>query len=213
MKESLFENEIFDQSIYHDTKTHLMDIAEQLPDCLQALRVEGLPTTMEFFMTITDNTESFAEYIAKLREQRLKDSFIPIDERRRITESYADVYDRLRDSAIKLRRIRAERLPLLADGDAIVPDYDRIDAIAKEKATIHINVKKLSDYYDQVKKVIDSLNDLRAFQTSNGLPDVLTGGLTRVKGKYINQYDLQMLIDEGFTPELFADVARDHVNK
>lgn len=211
MKETLFENDAFDYALYHSTKSRFTELAEYLPLCLQALREEGLPTTMEFFMTITESDESFSEYLTKLRERQMKDLFMPVDERLRIIESYSDLHDRLRDSVSKLRRIRVERLPLLSEGDAIVPDYDAIDAIAKKNATIRINVKKLTDYYTQVKKVVDALDELREFQTKNGLPDVLNGELTRNNGRNISRYNLQMLIDEGFTPELFADVAQDHV--
>lgn len=211
MKETLFENEVFDYALYHSTKSRFTELAEYLPLCLQALREEGLPTTMEFFMTITESDESFSEYLTKLRERQMKDLFMPVDERMRIIESYSDLHDRLRDSFRKLRRIRVERLPLLAEGDAIIADYNQIESISKKKATIRINVRKLNDYYLQVKKIIDAMAELREFQTKNGLPDVLNGELTRNNGRNISRYNLQMLIDEGFTPELFAEVAQDHV--
>lgn len=211
MREVLFKDEVFDEVLYNTTKTHYTELAEQLPQCLQSLREEGLPTTMEFYLTITDSNEAFSEELTKLREKYMKGLFIPVDERIRIIQSYGDVEERLQGSVSKLRRMRIERIPLMPEGDAIVPDYDAIDAIAKKNATIRINVKKLTDYYTQVKKVVDALDELREHQTKNGLPDVLNGELTRTKGRQTSRYSLQMLIDEGLTPELFADVAQDHV--
>jgi hypothetical protein len=107
--------------------------------------------------------------------------------------------------------MRIERVPLISEGETIVPDYDAIDALARKAATVHINVKKLTDYYNAVKKVVDAIDELREYQTKNGLPDVITGELYRKNGNYINRYSLDLLMKDGFTPEKFADAARDHV--
>jgi hypothetical protein len=211
MKEVLFENEVFDESVYGKTKRHYTDMVEPLPDYLQSFRDEGLPTSMDFYLTITESNESLHEEITKRMYDYINGKFIPVDERIRIIQSYGDVEDRLRDSFNKLRRMRIERVPLISEGETIVPDYDAIDALARKAATVHINVKKLTDYYNAVKKVVDAIDELREYQTKNGLPDVITGELYRKNGNYINRYSLDLLMKDGFTPEKFADAARDHV--
>jgi hypothetical protein len=211
MKEVLFENEVFDEDVYNKTKRHYTEMVEPLPQYLQSFRDEGLPTSMDFYLTITESNESLHEEINKRMYDYINGKFIPVDERIRIIQSYGDVEDRLRESFNKLRRMRIERVPLIAEGDTIVPNYDAIDDLARKAATVHINVKKLTDYYNAVKKVVDAIDELREYQTKNGLPDVITGELYRKNGNYINRYSLDLLMKDGFTPEKFADAARDHV--
>lgn len=213
-KEVLFDEEIFDEKVYADTKKKYEEMAERLPDLLASLAAEGLPTTWDYFQMITDDDNSFKRWIDEQYMKRVSSfDFLPMDERNRIIDTYDALFDRLKDDVAQLRRMRRERLPLFDADGAIVVDFEKIEQIARKAATTKINATKIQAYWDAVNKVIDAMADLREFEDRNGLPDFVNEELVFLKQGRPQRYNLSLFLKEGGEADLFQQIAVPYFSK
>lgn len=207
-KEKLFENVIFDDRVYFKTKQHYVEMAEKLPTLVASLSAEGLPTDYDFFMEITANEGAFRDWIDKQYTQRMAGiNFVPTEERNRILTIYNDLYSLLLDDVSELRRMRREKLPVVADGDSIAVDMDKVDEMANKAATTKVSGTKIQQYWDEVQKVLTAMADLRDFETKNGLPSFANDELHYIEGGRPHRYTLHSFIEAGAKPELFQKIA------
>ena len=116
-KEVLFDEVIFDEKVYSDTKQKYEDMAEKLPDLLASLAAEGLPTDWGFVDDITCSESAFREWVNMQKEERHKGKFLTITELERLSEELNDFYDRVIPTVNAIRRMRIERLPIVSVDD------------------------------------------------------------------------------------------------
>jgi len=207
-KEMLFDEEIFDEKVYADTKKKYEEMAERLPDLLASLAAEGLPTDWGYLQLITDADNSFKRWIDELYMKRVSSfDFLPMDERNRIIDTYDALFDRLKDDVAQLRRMRRERLPLFDADGTIMVDMDKVEEIARKAATTRINATKIQAYWDAVNKVIDAMAELRSFEEKNGLPDFVNEELVFLKQGRPQRYNLSLFLKEGGEADLFQQIA------
>ena len=207
-KEVLFDEEIFDEKVYTETKKKYEEMAERLPDLLASLAAEGLPTDWNYFQLITDDDNSFKRWIDEQYMKRVSSfDFLPMDERDRIIEQYDALFDRLKDDVAQLRRMKRERLPLFDADGTIMVDMDKVDELAKRKATTKLNATKIQAYWEHVNKVVDAMTDLREFEDRNGLPSFVNEELVFVKQGRPQRYNLSLFLKEGGEAELFQQIA------
>lgn len=213
-KEVLFDEEIFDEKVYTDTKQKYEDMAERLPDLLASLAAEGLPTDWSYLQLITDADNSFKRWIDEQYMKRVSSfDFLPMGERDRIIDQYDALFEKLKDDVAQLRRMRRERLPLFdADGTVMV-DMDKVDELAKRKATTKLNSTKIQTYWEHVSRVVDAMAELRSFEDGNGLPDFVNEELVFLKQGRPQRYNLSSFLKEGGEADLFQQIATPYFTK
>jgi hypothetical protein len=209
-KEMLFDEEIFDEKVYTETKQKYEDMAERLPDLLASLAAEGLPTDWSFVDDITCNESAFREWVNMQKEERHKGKFLTINELERLSEELDDFYDRVIPSVNAIRRMRIERLPLSDASGLITVDMDKVEEIARKVATTRINATKMQAYWEQVSKLVQAINDLREYEERNGLPDSTFNPAsiyTRLQGVYVpSNLSTTEFRDKFSTPEKFQNI-------
>ena len=212
-KEMLFDEEIFDEKVYADTKQKHEDMAEKLPDLLASLAAEGLPTDWRFVDDITCNESAFREWVNRQKEERHKGKFLTINELERLSEELDDFYDRVIPSVNAIRRMRIERLPLSDAGGLITVDMDKVEEIARKVATTKLNSAKIQAYWDAVSKVVDAMGELRGFEEKNGLPDFVNEELVFIKQGRPQRYNLSLFLKEGGGTDLFQKITTPYFTK
>lgn len=206
-KEMLFDEVIFDERVYDDSKKKYEEMAEQLPDLLASLSAEGLPTDWRFVDDITCNESAFREWVSRQKEERHKGKFLTIAELERLSEELDDFYDRVIPTVNAIRRMRIERLPIVSVDDLITVDMEKVDELAKRKATTKLNSTKIQTYWEQVNKVIDAMAELRSFEDGNGLPSFVDEELIFLKQGRPQRYNLSSFLKEGGGTDLFQRIA------
>lgn len=213
-KEMLFDEEIFDEKVYTETKQKYEDMAERLPDLLASLAAEGLPTDWNYFQLITDDDNSFKRWVDEQYMKRVSSyDFLPMDERDRIIEQYDALFDRLKDDVAQLRRMKRERLPLFDASGLITVDMDKVEQMARKAATTKVNATKIQAYWEQVNKVVDAMAELRSFEEKNGLPDFVNEELVFVKQGRPQRYNLSLFLKEGGEADLFQQITAPYFSK
>jgi hypothetical protein len=212
-KEMLFDEVIFDEKVYTDTRKKYEDMAERLPDLLASLAAEGLPTDWSFVDDITCNESAFREWVNMQKEERHKGKFLTITELERLSEELDDFYDRVIPSVNAIRRMRIERLPLFDADGLITVDMDKVEQMARKAATTKINATKIQAYWDAVNKVVDAMADLREFEDRNSLPDFVNEELVFLKQGRPQRYNLSLFLKEGGEEELFQQITAPYFTK
>lgn len=214
MKETLFENEVFDEALYHRAKQNYLNMADRLPSLLSALNDEGLPTTLKFLKDITKNDTSFYDFLKAEKEKHLRGrAFIPKEEIERTTRVYNDLYLQLTDEVAELRRMFFSGLPIVEVGGAVTIDTDAVEKLAREQATTFVDAEKISAYWDEVNKVLTAMADLRDFEQKNGLPSFVENELHFIQDGRAQRYTLHSFIEAGASPELFQKIASTYFKK
>lgn len=170
-KEKLFKSEIFDEKIYQETKRKYEQMADTLPDLLASISAEGLPTDWKFIESITHNEGAFREWVDKQGQERQKGKFLTVSEIQRNADELNEFHDRVAPYINSIRRMRIERLPMVAVDDSVDVDMDKVEELARAEATTRINASKMEAYWERVNKVVQAINDLKEYEEKNGLPD------------------------------------------
>ena len=170
-KEKLFNDEIFDEKIYNETRKKYELMAEQLPDLLASISAEGLPTDWGFIDTITHNEGAFRNWVDEQGRERQKGKFLTVAEIQRNADELNEFYSRLIPYVNEIRRMRIERLPMVAVDDSVDVDMEKVEDLARKEATTRINAEKMQAYWEMVSKVVQAINDLKVYEEKNGLPD------------------------------------------
>lgn len=170
-KEKLFNDEIFDNKIYNDTKRKFEQMSEQLPDLLASISAEGLPTDWKFIDSITHNEGAFREWVEEQGRERQRGKFLTVSEIQRNADELNEFYSRLAPYVNEIRRMRIARLPMVAVDDSISVDMEKVEDLAKKEATTKIDASKMQSYWEMVSKVVEAIGDLRNYEEKNGLPD------------------------------------------
>lgn len=218
MKKELFKDEIFDQKIYNDTKKKYELMAESLPDLLASISAEGLPTDWKFIEGITHNEGAFREWVERQREERQKGKFLTVAEIQRSADELNEFHNRVAPYINSIRRMRIERLPMVAVDDSISVDMEKVDELAKKEATTKIDASKMQNYWAQINKVIEAIGDLKEYEEKNELPDSTFNPASismGMDGIYMTPPNLSIKqFQEKFsTPERFQDIYKNIFKK
>lgn len=210
-KEKLFNDEIFSEKIYNETRKKYEQMAEQLPDLLASISAEGLPTDWRFIESITHNEGAFREWVEEQAKERQKGKFLTVAEIQRNADELNEFYNRLAPDVNEIRRMRIERLPMVAVDDSISVDMDKVEELARKEATTKIDATKMQSYWEQVNKVVEAINDLKAYEEKNGLPDSTFNPASismGMDGVYMSPPNLSItqFKDKFSTPEQFQNI-------
>lgn len=211
MKKELFKDEIFDEKIYQETKRKYEQMADTLPDLLASISAEGLPTDWKFIEGITHNEGAFREWVERQREERQKGKFLTVAEIQRSADELNEFHNRVAPYINSIRRMRIERLPMVAVDDSISVDMEKVDELAKKEATTKIDATKMQAYWEMVSRVVEAINDLKVYEEKNGLPDSTFNPASismGMDGVYMTPPNLSIKqFQEKFsTPERFQDI-------
>lgn len=217
-KEKLFKSEIFDEKIYQETKRKYELMAEQLPDLLASISAEGLPTDWKFIESITHNEGAFREWVERQREERQKGKFLTVSEIQRNADELNEFHNRVAPYINSIRRMRIERLPLISIDDSISIDMEKVEELSRKEATTKIDATKMQNYWEQVNKVVQAINDLKVYEEKNGLPDSTFNPASismGMNGVYMTPPNLSIKqFQEKFsTPERFQDIYKNIFKK
>lgn len=210
-KEELFNDEIFDNKIYNDTKRKYEQMADTLPDLLASIGAEGLPTDWKFIDTITHNEGAFREWVDKQGQERQRGKFLTVAEIQRNADELNEFYNRVAPYVNAIRRMRIERLPLAPVDDSIAVDMDKVEELSRKEATTKIDATKMQSYWEQVNKVVEAINDLKGYEEKNGLPDSTFNPASismGMQGVYMAPPNLSVkeFKDKFSTPENFQNI-------
>lgn len=204
MEKIEFKEVVFDKDRYNNTSRNYREMAEKLPEHLEAFRKEDLPCTMEFIRMITATDTAFYDYIMKLLDEQIKGVWRPKEEKERISEIYHELYARLSADASALRRIIViDCLPITEVDGVVVADMEKAEEMARKQATTEVDTKKMAEYYKHVSAVKKAIEELKEYAKKNGLPTMLENQL------YINPMNgVQAVFPSNFfdgdvTPETF----------
>ena len=170
-KEKLFNDEIFSEKIYNETKKKYEQMADTLPDLLASISAEGLPTDWKFIDAITHNEGAFRNWVDEQGRERQKGKFLTVAEIQRNADELNEFYNRVAPYVNAIRRMRIERLPMVAVDDSISVDLEKVEDLAKKEATTKIDASRMEAYWEMVNKVVEAINDLKFYEEKNGLPD------------------------------------------
>lgn len=218
MKKEQFSDEIFDEKIYNETKRKYEQMADTLPDLLASISAEGLPTDWEFIDTITNDEGAFRDWVNEQEKERQKGKFLTIAEIQRNADELNEFYSRLIPYVNEIRRMRIERLPMVAVDDSVAVDLEKIDELAKKEATTKIDATKMRSYWEQVNKVVEAINDLKGYEEKNGLPDSTFNSASismGMDGIYMASPNLSItqFRDKYATPEKFQETFKNTFKK
>lgn len=210
-KEELFESEIFSEKIYNDTRKKYELMAEQLPDLLASLSAEGLPTDWKFIDGITHNEGAFRDWVEEQGRERQRGKFLTVSEIQRNADELNEFYSRLIPYVNEIRRMRIARLPLIPVDDSISVDMEKVDELARKEATTKVDASKMQNYWEQVNKVVEAINDLKFYEEKNGLPDSTFNPASismGMQGVYMTPPNLSVkeFKDKFSTPEQFQNL-------
>lgn len=217
-KEKLFNDEIFDEKIYNDTRKKYEQMAEQLPDLLASIGGEGLPTDWKFIDGITHNEGAFRDWVDKQGQERQKGKFLTVAEIQRNADELNEFYNRLAPDVNAIRRMRIERLPMVAVDDSVDVDMDKVEELARAEATTRIDATKMQSYWEQVNKVVQAINDLKGYEEKNGLPDSTFNPASismGMNGVYMTPPNLSVtqFREKYSTPEQFQNIFKNTFKK
>jgi len=170
-KEKLFNDEIFDEKIFNETRKKYELMAEQLPDLLASISAEGLPTDWKFIDGITHNEGAFRNWVEEQGRERQRGKFLTVAEIQRNADELNEFYSRVAPYVNAIRRMRIERLPLAPVDDSIAVDMEKVDELARKEATTKVDATRMQAYWERVNKVAQAIGDLRNYEEKNGLPD------------------------------------------
>lgn len=210
-KEKLFSDEIFSEKIYNETKRKYEQMADTLPDLLASISAEGLPTDWKFIESITHNEGAFRNWVNEQGRERQKGKFLTVSEIQRNADELNEFYNRVAPYINSIRRMRIERLPLVAVDDSISVDMEKVEDLAKKEATTRIDATKMQSYWERVSKVVEAINDLRNYEDKNGLPDSTFNPASismGMNGVYMTPPNLSVkeFKDKFSTPEQFQNI-------
>lgn len=212
-KETLFSNEIFSDKIYNDTKSKLEQMADTLPDLLASISAEGLPTDWKFIESITHNEGAFREWVERQREERQKGKFLTVSEIQRSADELNEFHNRVAPYINSIRRMRIERLPMVAVDDSIAVDMDKVEELARAEATTKVDANKVQEYWDAVGKVEQAKAELRNFEDANNLPSLFDSELMFTKDGYIWRLNYDRFKELGGSAELFAEMTAPYFSR
>jgi hypothetical protein len=185
-------------------------MADTLPDLLASISAEGLPTDWKFIDTITHNEGAFKEWVERQREERQRGKFLTVSEIQRSADELNEFHNRVAPYVNAIRRMRIERLPMVAVDDSVAVDMEKVDELARKEATTRINAEKMQAYWEQVNKVVEAINDLKVYEEKNGLPDSTFNPASismGMQGVYMTPPNLSVkeFKDKFSTPEKFQN--------
>lgn len=217
-KEKLFKSEIFNEKIFNNTRKKYELMADTLPDLLASIGAEGLPTDWKFIESITHNEGAFREWVDKQGQERQKGKFLTVSEIQRNADELNEFYSRLAPDVNEIRRMRIERLPMVAVEDSVAVDMDKVEELAKKEATTRINAEKMQSYWEMVNKVVQAINDLKVYEEKNGLPDSTFNPASismGMRGVYMTPPNLSVkeFRDKYSTPEKFQNIFKNTFKK
>jgi hypothetical protein len=213
MKKELFKSEIFNEKTYNDTRKKYEQMADTLPDLLASISAEGLPTDWGFIDTITHNEGAFREWVERQREERQKGKFLTVSEIQRNADELNEFYNRLAPDVNAIRRMRIERLPMVAVDDSVAVDMEKVEELAKNEATTKVDANRVQEYWDAVQRVEQAKDELRNFEDANNLPSLFDSELLFNKNGNIWRLNYDRFKELGGSAELFAEMTAPYFSR
>lgn len=212
-KKQLFSDKIFNEKIYYDTRKKHEEMADTLPDLLGSIGAEGLPTDWEFIDAITHSEGAFREWVDKQAKERQKGKFLTVSEIQRNADELNEFFNRLAPYVNEIRRMRIERLPMVAVDDSVDVDMDKVEELARKEATTKVNATKVQDYWDAVGRVEQAKEELRNFEDENNLPSLFDSELLFNKNGHIWRLNYDRFKELGGGTELFAEMTAPYFSR
>lgn len=215
MKKEDFKETVFADDEYRSFNQRFSDMAQDAELQIAALSNDDLPTDLDFIKRITKTDNAFQNYVRQSAVEYIGKRFIPIDEKTRIHAVYNELHERLSNGVARLRQYIIDGLPLINTGGVAAVDYGEIERMAQEAATYRVDTDRMAEYYAKVEQVKQAMDELRKYETSNGLPDFMDGnaGLTYSKDGRLQRSTFDTFHKSGGGEELFQEVARNYFLK
>ena len=213
-----FLDVVFDEEKYLDEVRNLTNNAKRVEEAIIAIAVEGITVNLEFINDVSKDEGYFRDYITNLENEYLKAvSFIPKTEKIRVKQNFESLYEQLKPYATTISSSVNNGMPFKTEKGNVVVNYSKIEERAKELATSHTDVVAMEKYYNKIDAVNKAINDLRAYEVENELPDFrgadMNGGLWYSVGTNVRRTDYNGFYSDNPTKERFSFISRDYFKK
>jgi len=213
-----FLDTIFDNDRYLDEVRELTNNAKRVEEAIIAITDEGIAVNLQFINDVSNDEGYFRDYITNLENEYLKRvKFIPKTEKIRVKQNFESLYEQLNPSITEIRRAISNGMPFETEKGKVVVDYSKMEEKAKELATSYTDVVSMEKYYNKIDAVNKAINNLRAFEIENELPDFrgtdMNGGLWYSVGTNVRRTDYNGFYSDNPTKERFSFISRDYFKK
>jgi len=164
----------FSEIAYKLEKDKMLSAEPSIKKAVEALQEQNLPTDKATIEKIVKSETAFEAYINSLRDEFLNGKYLPKEEKQRIYNSFAKLYNDLQGYVTGLSNA-LKVTPVKYTKEGIEVDNSRVEEIAKEKATFEIDLKRESEYYTLVMGAVEAIQKMQAFEAKNVLPDFFNG--------------------------------------
>lgn len=194
-------------------KQEATEQANKVLEGIEALKVEGISTDEKTITMLTATPDALENYLRDCAKNQIGTGFVPPEEKSRIFEVYSHLLARIKDKFHLMRECLATT-PIVFEGEKISIDWKKLEQIAKDRATYEVDNEGISKYWEKVEAVEKALNDLRAYEVENGLPDFRESGISFTSDLGMFQSaKLFSFFSQNGNKEAFFEIARQTFTK
>ncbi|MEA5082340.1 MAG: hypothetical protein VB024_12085 [Dysgonamonadaceae bacterium] len=202
----------FNEKEYNDLRAEAQESVNRVMDGIEALREEGISTDKETLKKLTSSPDALKNFLRDSANNQIGKGYVAPAEKSRIFEVYSCLLARI-EKRFELMRVSLPQVPIVFEKDSITVDWDQLDKKAKEAATYQLDTEGLNAWWDKVENIKKALDDLRAYEIENNLPDFEKDGIHYTDGEFFLSPKLHDFLIYGGKRETFDKAARGYFIK
>lgn len=163
------ESYVIDNALKEKIAADFKEQVESVNDALERLKAEDIPCDLPTLKKIMSSDESFKKWLVKAEDEFIgKLGFLPMEERKRIGVSFANVFKRTANDRNTVASFLSDpKYPIVQGKDGSLQyDWQEVEKGAEQRATRHFTDEDV-EYFGMLRKVVESLEDLEAWETEH----------------------------------------------
>ena len=163
------ESYVIDNALKEKIVADFKEQVESVNDALERLKAEDIPCDLPTLKKIMSSDESFKKWLVKAEDEFIgKLGFLPMEERKRIGVSFANVFKRTANDRNTVASFLSDpKYPIVQGKDGSLQyDWQEVEKGAEQRATRHFTDEDV-EYFGMLRKVVESLEDLEAWETEH----------------------------------------------
>lgn len=210
-KTIVFPSHIIDEEERKKLHDAIEDFAKNLPEYLNQLASESLPTDLKAVNVFADMDEAaYVAHVKKLFKDYLsRVGFCPTDERKRIADNFNVMLERTKDAVAWLHNFKASGYKFKEDEQGkVIADTEQANKEADAQSETPIDAAKLTEYREQWAHVAQAWQQLNEWEKKHGLKETDPNA----KIFFINHYGGYNYHGEVHASFMFAKMEQDNYN-
>ncbi|MEA5082246.1 MAG: hypothetical protein VB024_11605 [Dysgonamonadaceae bacterium] len=201
-----------DEKEYNSLKAEAQEAVNKVMDGIEALKEENIPTDKETLKKLTSSPDALKSFLRDSANNQIGKGYVAPQEKSRIYEVYSHLLARI-EKRFELMRLSLPVVPIVFEKDSIAVDWEQLDKKAKETATYQLDSAGLDAWWDKVENIKKALDDLRAYEIENNLPDFEKDGIHYTDNGFFLSPKLHDFLIYGGKRETFDKAARGYFIK